>query len=316
MNTIKTKQIGSHTIIDRFDKLPIDPELTRLGNKTTISKFAEKIALDEKLTKKNAYNAKANDATSKIRVAAKYINDAKTLVNFADDDAKKQIAINIERANAIISSEETNRLNSVAQSSACDCEINDLGNALECRRRDHIRENPLHSHPRKNEVVLTDAKYTELKALFDARENQQICVTLEMIDTVIQEAIGDIPEIKSPIPKFISHEIIDDFIGCQYFFNDGKFWIESEIITELGVTKENENAMELKDLLPEQQEEIRIQKLTPEQKESEKLGAIQGALSRAGMMKNELEIVGDPEFLAKSQEFYQTTVAEIETKYI
>lgn len=319
-NTIVTKKIGQHGIIDRFNELSIDPRPTEIKNRKVLSEIPEKKALDQQIIIKSAHNAKARDALSKMVTARKYIKDGETLSKITEDKKiTDQIAINIERANAVLTEEDKKYKGFQAQSKACDYELDKLGRAFESKRRDHIRANPIYGHPRKNEVVITDSKYKELKALFDNLKNEQIKVTLEKIYSIVCEEVGKEP-IKAPFQKLVNYEIIPDFRGCQYFYQIDALWVSSEIITKLGITKTDislENSIEKKDLTTEQSEEIRIQFLDAKQKENEKQAMVANALARAGQMKNELEIQDKTaaKALSESKAWYQSELEKIELKY-
>ena len=66
-NTIRTKQIGSFTIIDRFDQLPIDPEMTRLKNKSSIDNMPEVSEINQKIITKKMHSTKAGNAMNKCK---------------------------------------------------------------------------------------------------------------------------------------------------------------------------------------------------------------------------------------------------------
>ncbi|NIA28349.1 MAG: hypothetical protein GWP06_00375 [Actinobacteria bacterium] len=325
-NTIKIQQIGSHSIIDRFDTLPIDTAMTELRNRKAISELPEQIAVNQKVADKNRHTKKARSAAGKLRIAQRYINDAPAVLALAEGDEKatSYINIGIERAKAVVTNESKNFESFNAASKGCDHDINELGRICDHKRREHIKANPIYSHPRKNEVVIDDAKFDELKAVFN-KQNEKIKVILETYEDVVITAIGDQQEVKAPFQRLISHEIIADFRGCQYFYLDlDEKWIESETITDLGVTMEtvvandfHDSAIERKDLSPEQSEEIRIQGLTAEQKEVEKAGAIEIALNQAAAMKTKLEIQGSTaaKALTDSKAWYADQETAIGAKY-
>jgi hypothetical protein len=92
----------------------------------------------------------------------------------------------------------------------------------------------------------------------------------------------------------------------KIFWNKNEKW-EKTIIDILGIEKP-ENSIEEKNLTEEQKMEIteqleteRIENLSAVEKEKEKDLRIQGAIVRAGQMKNELEIQGDNAALKKAQ---------------
>jgi len=187
-----------------------------------------------------------------------------------------------------------------------------------------INSNLVYAHPRINEVALTDSTHEQIKAMYDQKaENKQVIIDMIQVESIIKDRSGN--EFTVLLPQLSrGAELIDDFIGCQYFYKDaGGIWIASDVISELGINKsmvvpegELENAIESKDLTAEQREEIRIQGLTDEQKLEEKAVEIRRILSLAGQMRSELEILNDPDALTKAQDFYATESAIIEQKYV
>lgn len=324
-NTIKIKKVGSRSIIDGFVKRTIDTQMTGLSNKKVLSELPEQQAVDQKVAVKNGHNIKARNASSKMRVAKKRVKDAEILLTMTDSEEEKSyINITIERANAVFDAETKNLESFNVASKGCDVELDELGRACDVKRKSHIKANPIYCHPGKNQVAVSDEKCQELKALFDARENQQIALTIETEQLVVLEEVGKDP-ITAPFLKLISHEVIADFRGCQYFYLDlDENWVASEVITDLGVTMEtvvvdefHGSAIESKDLNDGQREEIRVQGLTVEGKDAEKAAAIDSSANAAGSMKTKLEIQGSTaaKALTDSKAWYQIEVDKIEVKY-
>jgi len=203
-------------------------------------------------------------------------------------------------------------------------ELKALHDAFEICKNACINSNLIYAHPRANEVALTDSQYEQIKAMYDQKgKNKQVIIDIIQIESTIEDQAGN--EFTVLFPQLSrGAELIDDFIGCQYFYQDiGGIWIASDVISELGINKsmvvpdeELENAIESKDLTAEQREEIRIQGLTDEQKLEEKAVEIQRILSLAGQMRSELEILNDPDALTKAQDFYTAESAIIQQKYI
>lgn len=113
--------------------------------------------------------------------------------------------------------------------------------------------------------------------------------------------------------------IIDNRNKTFYGVVDNK-WIKKEI--KLLSEKVDSSFKLYEDLSIEEKEEINIQfekerllNLTIEEKEAEKNSLISQAVTKAGIMRNELEIVGDPEALTKAQEYYNTEKLRIEKLY-
>lgn len=322
-NSLKYKQEGALTIIDRFDELPIDGKMTEIANREAISKFPESAQIIEKMNIKKGHHVKAKAAKKVIRLGKQRIADGQTLLKMTDNDKEKElINIRIAGAQKVIEDEIKKESTFLKAADSVDPELNQLNRVHREKTKDLIRSNPIYCHPRKNEIALPDAKFNELKALFKSLNNQQISLVIEMEDLVVIDEVGKEP-IKAPFAKLVSHELIDDYRGNQYFYNDGQ-WVASEVITQLGVTKSTvvpdeyeAEAIESKDLTDEQREEIRLQGLTGDQKTTEKESAIQSALSQAAQMKTELEIQGSTaaKALTDSKAWYNEQVALIEAKY-
>ena len=118
---------------------------------------------------------------------------------------------------------------------------------------------------------------------------------------------------------------VKDYIGKQYFYKADNEWIESEIISELGITRDTvvvdkyqDQAIEKSELTGEQAEEIRFQGLTSDAKTKEKEMTIESALSQSIYMRSKLEIEGSSAEVAltESQTFYQAELEKIDLKYV
>lgn len=329
MKTIKIKKVDEYSIIDGFDQLPIDPEMTRLKNVSDLAKTPEQAAVNAEVAKKTAHLKKKRAAWNKTRAAQRLINDEKTYLEFAKTEQEKNnVKINVQRAKTIVAEESKKEKEHDDAMRGCDIELKVLGDACEARRRELVKTNPVPAHPRRNEISIFPDGF-DMAALveeYKALENKQIVVDFKIVDKVIIESIDpDVEDVTAPFLEYVSHSTIDDFRGKQYFYLDNdQNWIESEVITDLGVTMEtvvvddfHASAIEKADLTPEQLEEVRIQKLTPEQKEAEKQAAIDSALQQSVNMRSGLEIQGiDPaQALADSQAWYQEQLTKIEAKY-
>ena len=203
----------------------------------------------------------------------------------------------------------------------CDVKINKLNKICKDRIIEHKRQNPIYSHPPANQIPVDPGQKLEFEQL-QGVENQQIVIDFETVQKEVLKEVGKDP-IMALFLEYVGNSTIEDFRGCQYFFQDNQnVWVESEVITDLGVTVETvvvddfqAQAIERRDLTQEQSEEIRIQKLSPEDKETEKQSAIAKALQDSVDMRSGLEIQSDPDALSKSQTWYTDKVAEIELKY-
>ena len=72
MDTIKIEKVGDFFILNGFDQLSIDPEMTRLRNRQEISELPEQIAVNEKVQEKNGFLLKRT-ASRKNAGRAHYI---------------------------------------------------------------------------------------------------------------------------------------------------------------------------------------------------------------------------------------------------
>jgi hypothetical protein len=323
MKTIRTRTIGQHTIFDKFDQLPIDPESTRLANREALAALDENGPVQAKIQEKRNFHMKSQKALGKARSAEYHINNKDAYLSSAKTEAERsQIIVQHEQFKVVKEAEQKNFQDFRTQCTACDVTLTELNATLQKAKQKRVAENPVFAHPRKNELILTDEQFQELfQAVGSKQANEQILVGSNLVDHVIDSEGTTVK-----IAEFSGqHSIIEDFIGKQYFFHDGNQWIESEVITDLGVTKNTvvvdsfqDQAIEKADLTPEQSEEIRIQGLDVEQKDAEKLAAIDSAAEQAAMMKNKLEIQeGATATAAKTAAttWYNEQVAAIETKY-
>jgi hypothetical protein len=289
MKLIKTKTIGEHTIIDGLGIPAIDPKETQKKCLPMIKKTAEAENCNQKIAAK----------ASKESAAAKAFNEARILL----DNGKKSEA---DLKNA----EYRMHLD---HAKTCNSELIELNRILNLKARDILKKNPVYFSAKPNEIFLPENDETNvlIDKWMGKAQNKQI---------------------------LIDGNEIDDFRGCQYFYQieemqaipldqqtDIGKWVESEVITDLGVDKNTvvaddyyqDQAIEKKDLTPEQSEEIRIQFLSPEDKEAEKNAKIDEVLQESIKMRSGLEIQGiEPaQALSDSQAWYNNQVNLIEAKY-
>lgn len=115
-------------------------------------------------------------------------------------------------------------------------------------------------------------------------------------------------------------ELVADFRGFIFWKKINNAWKKSEI-TKLGekfgtgFVKYSELSDEEKQEISIQLEKERIENLNATEKEAEKTAAMQGIITRAALMKSELEIQGDKNPLTKAQKWYEDRISEIELKY-
>jgi hypothetical protein len=288
MRTLRCEKVGEYLIFDRFDFAVIDPEMTRMANQKALSELSEKSAITQKIAEKFSYEKKRTQLESQIRMA-------RHKGNSIDSEVK---------------SLETVRASTIC----CDDELRKLNASLSSKTRDILRNNPVFGH-RRNEIRLSEDEYQELNSLASSLENEQIVLKVEWENLVVIDEKGKEP-VKALFPKLVDYEKIPDLRGKIYFWKIAGLWEFSEAATRLGdVPVIPDNAIEKDDLTSEQLEEVRIQCLSTENKEIEKNQILAEILTRAAIMKSELEIQGDADALTKSQKWHKEQVQLIEEKY-
>ena len=294
MKTLRYKQVGERLIFEKFDVLPIDPEMTRIANQQTLAELPEQVAASQKIAEKFGHEQARRRIERTIRVAQ--YNQAKGSAQIITEESKK-----LETTAALIT--------------CCNNDLNALNANMTAKRKQIIKGNPIYSHPRKNEIQLTDAEEQGLRAMLATLENEQIELKIKWSDQVVISEAGKEP-VTAPSPELVGYQKIADLRGVEYFWKAGDLWEYATGITELGVVPTLPGgAIEKSDLTPEQAEEIRVQGLSGEEKEIEKTSMLAANLSRAAMMKVELDIQGDADSLPKSQAWHQEQIAVIEQKY-
>lgn len=113
---------------------------------------------------------------------------------------------------------------------------------------------------------------------------------------------------------------IDDYRGKTFWKKVSGAWLKNEIY-RLGESPaagyvldsklSDQDIIEITDQINRE----RIANLKPAARQAEKEQIIAGLLARANAMRGELEIVGDPQALKKSQDWYKAEVAIIDSKY-
>lgn len=320
-NSIKYKNVGTVTVIDFFDEIPVDGESTRLSTKAAIEKLPESEKLQDKLQVKTAYLKKVREANTAIKRTNDYIVNADAHFDELEEAEKPEVLANVERAKAAIDSWTKKRDAFQKQVDACDPDIATLSNAVAAKEREHKTEKAVYCHPRKNEVVPNPEQLEQYKTMFENKsENEQVKIQVQFVDKIVVQdpTNGDIT---APIPELTGEpSIIADYIGCQYFWKVDDVWQNSEVISELGVVKEDVargDSIEKNDLTPEQAEEVRIQGLTVEEKEAEKQTNLDRVLQESINMKAGLEIQGSTASAATTaaRAWYDEQVLLINAKY-
>lgn len=118
----------------------------------------------------------------------------------------------------------------------------------------------------------------------------------------------------------VDGSVIIDKRGVKYWIKETGTWIKKDIFKinvdiEPGGKMYSDLSEIEKQEIGDQLETERINALSPAEKTAEKNNIIDGLAGQAAMMKSKLEIQGDAAALKKSQDWYNTEVAKVETKY-
>jgi hypothetical protein len=321
MKTIKYKNIGGVIIIDHFDNAVVDPESTRLSTIATLKKLSEYKKHAEKMQGKTAELRKVGELRGRIKQANDYIVNAEKHFDALEEKERPEVLAQIERARTAIASFSKKLAQHQKRADGCDPELEQLGNTLREKEKELQTKNAMYCHPRKNEVIPTPGQLEKCEILFKNRQRrEQVKINVKFVEKVVHSDPVN-GNIKAPLPELYGEpSIIADYTGCQYFWKTENDWKITDVITELGVVKEDVapiDAIEKNDLTPEQLEEIRIQDLTAEQKDKEKQVYTDRILAESINMKTGLEIKGKSakDALAESKTWYNEQLALIEAKY-
>ena len=305
--TLDTKIVDGFQIITGFQERVIDPVATQEKNKDKILDLPENQAIINKIQVQNRHRENARLAERKS-IAALMRNNNKD--GFGGQETDK---IKIQENNAEIGRQDQIRRDLFGAMGVINEELKILNCACQEKSKQILRDNPVYNDevvdpdgkpagPKKNEVILPQSEIKTLKVKFLAKKKTE------------QIAIGDGERI------FTGGEAIPDFRGRAHYFKDpsGK-WIKGEI-EELGMKPTFEIFIE--NLTADQSQEIqsqenteRIAAMEPDKKQIEFDLQDDSILSQAAVMKNKLEIKGDPEALIKSQEFYKSETDKLKLLY-
>lgn len=170
-------------------------------------------------------------------------------------------------------------------------EAKPLKGPLKQKRIELIKENAIYFEPKQNEMIIDNDQHAELKTK-ELGEFGRLCLDGSVVYDYTKE---------TGYSKIGDGWVINTFpFGAQ---------ISTEVILERDLTEEQ------KEEIAEQNEKDRVAGLSAAGKEAEKLSAINSAASQAANMRNVLEIQSDPEALTKAQDFYNSEVEKINTKY-
>lgn len=284
MKTIKYKEVDGYFIYDGFDVLPSDPKMTiekadQLFLETDICKKMQKKAAEKDGHWREHF--KAMGAAKRLKVESDKsfeVNDSANFKKFKTDQQKAEKEAN-DRAGA---------------ANTCNAELLEMRKEADQLRMQLRRDNIVYAPgPRKNEVLGEPADVEAvIMADMQKGENEVIALDLAMINEIIIEAddpagTGQRQEYRQYKLNSGNVETVPDFRG-KWYVNYETGWQEY-IIESIGNTPEND-AISVKDLTPEQLEEIRIQNLTEDQRTNEYDLKYDELVNQAAILKNKLEI--------------------------
>lgn len=316
MKTIKYQDIDGFRIVTGSGQLTVDPAASKVIAENEIAgiidggcKSLPEMQLQvEKIKEKSLHERRAIEAKQKARALMESASEA------ADKKDFKAVSLfdsEIKKLDQIYQDEQ-------AASRLINNELKQIKVELEPKLREIRRKNLAYCEPGKNEMIDKDTADLCMSKL-----------TEDMTDVILPDGVTIDGLIKAHNQKLKNEQVcidgtkVSDFRGCQWFYQDADGnWIESEIISRIGLTKksvvvdEYENAaIEKSELTPDQVEEIRIQGLTAEQKKAEFDSLNDHLLSEAAEMKNKLDIQGVEDSLKQSQVWYAEELADLQTKY-
>jgi len=317
MKTIQYKEIDGFKIVVGAGVLSEDPveskkladnELLNIAN-GEYKKLPELKQQIDAAAKKQLHHTRAFEARGKAKIlkVAKFEAAKKKELATAKKFESEQIRLEREYQSEL------------GASKVADTELIAIKAKLEPKIKDIRRKNIAYCEPGANQLI--DRAMADLVM---SKPTEEMEAVLLPGNVTVSDLLAAHAEKAKNEHVCIDGSRVADYRGCQWFYKDSSgSWIESEVVTALGVTKNTvvvdeyqEQAIEKKDLKPEQQEEIRFQNLTPEQKESEEQQAIESAQMQAVTMRSKLEITGDAKALKKSQDWYASQLAEIESKFV
>lgn len=315
-----------YNIFTSFDQSPIDPELTKLTNRSAIAELPEQKDVQQKIAEQSILYRRYRELQNSRSFVAGTIfaakNDLKKAIDRgADQQSIAAIQITIQQAeqkqaSLTVQIEELKAL--IATKNQVIQATNKTGQEA---TETFLKANAVYSPPRRGEAIVTEAKAAQIQAELVNMGDHKIVLDLAVESkTVFVDTEGK--EVKADFPKVTGHFKIDDLRGKHFFYPVNGKWVMSSKIQEVGVPKSDvvpieymTLAKEAKDCAPEELEEIRVDMLTTEQKQVEKNQVLSSLLSQAAAKKSELEILGDSEALSKSQAWYNEQKQVVELKY-
>ena len=169
-------------------------------------------------------------------------------------------------------------------------ELPDLNKKLTEKRKVLFADNAVYFEPRAGEIETTIETMADLKKKYTERTEGSLL-------TVEGEEVFDLRE-------------------TQYFILASGSW-EPRMITRLGEKIPTKGKL-YHDLTPSEAlkvDKVLISRLTPSEREQQYAKAMENALEQATKLKAELELKGNPDYLAESQKKYKEQIALIEELY-
>ena len=328
MKTIKTRTINGYQIIIGIGQLAICGVGTREIAKDKIAALPEVAILAEKANKQSACRQRIKNAEDSIKNIALLKEGAEAGIIKAEQDGDDQMLLfhkrNIEKYSKDIVGYETTRADEIKNARIIESEMREITPEVDKKTKEIKRENPVFCMPSQPGEYIDAGLNVTHQIGEEGHEHDE----LRAVEVPDGQTVNGL--IRAWMSKGENEQVdinglaIPDFRGCQYFFDDGTKWIESEVITALNVTKETVVVDEYQDqactwdqLEPQYQEEIRLQKLSEEEKIAEFESKKMVLLTAAAKMRTELEITGiaPDDALAQSREFYNTELEILQEKY-
>lgn len=328
MNKILTETIGENIIVVGSGMLSIDPKGTELGTMAKIIELPEYKEMQVAQQEKSRAMQKSGQARGRCGAYLSLKGKAEVLKKEAeskkDDKLVAKYDLEIKKQAKLAADQDQEYKDQLGIASAKNTELLEITPRFSEKQMGIKRENPSFNQPNSGEYIDRGLSIVGC----DDEGKQAFLNDDDLSDVLLAKGINVAGLMDLYLARgknqqlLLSGEYIDDFRGCQYFYNDGKQWVESEVITDLGVNKNTvvvdeyqDSAIEREDLTPEELEEIRFQGLGAAEKQAEFEQKEIDLTAQSINMRNELEIKGDADALVKSQEFYQTSLAELKTKY-
>jgi hypothetical protein len=310
-DTIKTKEIDGFRIITGFDQLPTDTAASLINSEAKIKDLPVFKELLVKSKEKEDHFRRSTQAKGMAKLA---------LVGKADADKSEQTGLSKKLYQEYLKQDKEYK-DRLGAAGVCNGELVEINLRLEPLAKEVRRSNLIYA---EQSVVMDQEIVSELLSLFMAKsKNEQIAIETEEIRETIEEATEEKKAVIKISHNYTAHSVVPDFRGCQYSYKDSEgIWNEEPVIEKLGFTVKTvvhndyeDQAIEKRDMTPEQNEEIRFQKLDEDEKLSEFTQKKIVLASHAAGMENELKFDGDLDFVSKAQAWYDSELLILKTLY-